>query len=197
MTHPKKQTIRWFVCGLFFSLMVMLIVVSGLYGKTWVADPEGIPETAEAILHNLRSGNWDSLQELVAGNPNISPDCGDDSSVERLIYQAYLESLDWTCQQECYVQDACVIQTITVKCLDIHRLTKAMADYLNVLPEDTILPENQGQLLYFAAEQLLEADMPVKQYSITLTFLREENRWRVIPNHAFLTLLSGFPSRQR
>ncbi len=191
-----KQTIFWLISGLICSLMVFLVVLSGLFGNTWITDPEGIPQTADTILLNIRNGNWEALQEMVVGSPDLNPDSGEEGSVEKLIYDAYLQSLDWTCQNTYGIQGARVTQTVSLTCLDIVGVTEALAEILKELPAEAD-PENQEQALHSAAKQLLEASAPVKQHTVTLMFQREQKQWRVIPDTGFLSLLSGFPPRQR
>ena len=50
----------------------------------------------------------------------------------------------------------------------------------------------EEDLLAAAAETALSQDLPVLQKEITMTFVRVNGRWKLIPNNTLLALLSGF-----
>lgn len=192
MKRAKITTLLWFFLGIFFSLLIYLVVCRGLAGKILVVDPEGIPEAADAVLNCMHTGNWQALEELVSGEASLTPDTGETGSVEQSLYAAFQESLQWTCEESYGVQGSLVTQTMTVTCLDIPAVTDAMADILKESNASAAIGEEQAQLLQNAAKQVLETQTLITQTSITLTFRREQGSWMLVPNNAFKTLLSGF-----
>ena len=60
MMHAKKHTLLWLAGGLFFTLLALWIVISGLSGNVIVTDPDLIQNTADSVMTNLQSGNWNS-----------------------------------------------------------------------------------------------------------------------------------------
>lgn len=190
MTQTKKRTLLWLAAGCVFSLLVLLIVSGGLSGNVLVTDPEGIPEAVDSVMNSTRTGDWKGLEQMISGNPSLSPETGKEDSAERIIWQAYLESLQWVCDEEFSVQGPCVSQQVTVTCLDISSITDAMAGIL--AESDPSAPENKAKLLGAAAEQVLQEDAPVLERKLTLTFHRKKGQWLLIPDSAFQALLSGF-----
>lgn len=192
MSHTRKHTYLWLAAALLFSLLTFIVIGRGLSGKIIVKDSDGIPEAAETVLESLSAGDWTTLSQKVSGEPVLTPLIGPEGSAEEMIYQAYQNSLRWSCREGFTLQDSCVIQHITVTCLDIPGTTNAMAAVLAETTADSADPEEREAILYAAAEQVLAEDPPVAQYELALTFLREEKQWRVVPNNSFQALLSGF-----
>ena len=188
MKQGKISTYLWFCLGLLFALLVLLMVCSGLTGYVLMADPAGIPAAADGVLSCIHAGNWQELESLVSGQPAVRPVTGAEGSAEKLLYDAFRESLQWTREESCHMEGAFVTQTVTVTCLDIPGVTDAMAGILS----ETATAQDPAQLLCDAAKQVLETRTPTKQHQITLTFEREQGRWLLVPNHDFRTLLSAF-----
>ncbi len=188
MKQGKISTYLWFCLGLLFALLVLLMVCSGLTGHVLMTDPAGIPEAADAVLNCIHAGNWPELESLVSGQPAVSPVTGEEGSAEKILYDAFRESLQWTREEPYHMEGSFVTQAVTVTCLDIPGITDAMADIL----AETTAAQDTPQLLCDAANQILQTQIPTKQHQITLTFEREQGRWLLVPNQTFRTLLSAF-----
>lgn len=192
MVHWKKSAKLWTAAGLLLSLLVLLVVSGGLAGKVFVTDPEGIPQAAEAVMNCIRTGAWTDLELLVSGGPSLDLMTGKEDTAEGLIWNAYQQSLQWVCEEGYDVREARVTQQVTVTCLDINGVTNAI---VQIVPEPAYSvsgSQDQRQALRSAAQQVLNSSPPTMQRTVTLTFVRENGQWRVIPNHALLALLSGF-----
>lgn len=195
MTQAKKHTLLWLAAGLLCSLLALLVVWTGLSGKVWITDPEGIPEAADAVMNSIRTGDWAGLTDMVLGSPALTPPAADADSAESRIWEAYRKSLQWTCAESFGVQDSSITQKVSVTCLDIPGVTDAISKILSDSGSDGFDTASQTELLRRAATQVLESQVPMLRREITLTFQREQGRWMLVPNHALLTLLSGFTVR--
>lgn len=71
MTRRKKRIICWTITGLLFALSVLLVVLSGLTGQTWITDSGGIPVAADAVMTAIRNGDWNTLETLVLNVQNL------------------------------------------------------------------------------------------------------------------------------
>lgn len=191
MTNKRIKMLLWSAAGFILSLMALLVILGGFAGITLVTDSEGISQTSDAVMHSIHSGDWQTLQTLVSGNPNLEPVTGESNTAESLIWETYRKSLQWSCTENFEIQGGYVTQSVTVTCLDIPGVTDAMT---GILQESPAHQENQSQALYIAAEQVLQSDAPSKQRQITFTLVRENGCWRVLPDSALLALLSGFVS---
>lgn len=185
MIQAKKLTLIWLALGLIFSLLVMITVFTGLSGKVYVTEPEGIRNTAETLLEAVRTGSWDSLNETIMGQTSLAPALGEVGSAQQLIYEAYQESLQWTIQDDFVVQGPYITQKIMVSCLDIPQITREISRILEDIDVDS-------DTLRSAAETVLKGQPQTSVHELTLTFQRKDHQWRVVPNSALQSLLSGF-----
>ena len=190
MVQRNKITLLWFAGGILFSLLVLSVVLSGLSGRIWVTNPEGLSETAIGIMNAVRIANWNALEDMVAGDEILSPEIGKAGSAEEIIYQTYRKSLQWTCEDSFTIRGQYATKKVTVRCLDIPTVTEAISGMISETSLNT--EETRHSILRSAAEQVLESHVPIAQHTITLTFLRENGQWMLVPDNALQALLSGF-----
>jgi hypothetical protein len=188
MTHSKHTPLFWLISGILCSILLMMTVFSGLSGKVLVTDAEQIPEAADGILNAIHTGDWSGLSGMVSGDSQLTPDIGQENSAERLLYEAYQESLQWSLCQGYEIQGHYVSQKVMVTCLDISGVTRIMTENLDRQAAD------DPKMVRSAAEQILMSNPPYMQREITLHFLREKQQWHVVPDSTLLALLSGFLS---
>lgn len=185
MIQRKKLTLFWLLGTLICSVLVLLLVCSGLSGKVIVINPEDIHEATEKLLQTVRAGDWAALDDVVAGDSISAPEIGEPDSAERLIFESFQDSLQWNIQEDYQIQGPYVTKKVTVSCLDIVQVTREISEILEDIGTD---PAN----LHSAAETVLNSAPPLLQRDITLTFRREDHQWRAVPNSALQALLSGF-----
>ena len=188
MKRRTQRTLFWALAGLLFSLSVFLVVISGLSGKIQITDTAGIPIAADSVMNAIHTGDWNTLELLVAEEYSLEPMAGEDGSAERIIWEAYQQSLQWNCSEEFDIDGAKVMQKVSVTCLDIPALTGRMIEILPKIADDVAGED----LLSAAADTALFEDLPLLQKEITMTFVRMDGRWKLIPNNTLLALLSGF-----
>lgn len=192
MTKANKQTLLWLFAGLVFSLLTLLVIWTGLSGKVWITDPEGIPETADAIMDSIQTGDWAALEEMVLGSPSLTPRVGAPDSAEKMIWDAYRNSLQWSCEDLFRILGSLISQKVSVTCLDIPSVTDAISKTLAESDPAIFVDTAQTERLPIAAADVLESEIPMIRKEITLTFQRSQGRWVLVPNHSLQILLSGF-----
>lgn len=192
MTKANKQTLLWLFAGLVFSLLTLLVIWTGLSGKVWITDPEGIPETADAIMDSIQTGDWAALEEMVLGSPSLTPRVGAPDSAEKMIWDAYRNSLQWSCEDPFRILGSLISQKVSVTCLDIPSVTDAISKTLAESDPAIFVDTAQTERLPIAAADVLESEIPMIRREITLTFQRNQGHWMLVPNNALLKLLSGF-----
>ena len=188
MTRRKIRTILWILAGLVLSLAAIAVVMTGLAGQVLVTDAEGISLAADNVMHCIQDGDWEELTSAVSGAPELSFQTGEENTAEDLIWDAYRQSLQWSCKDGYEVQGGQVIQQVTVNCLNISELTKQLREAMRQTEDNTA--SDHG--LKAAAEEVLHRDMPMVQKEIRMCFVRTDGQWKLVPDSALLALLSGF-----
>ena len=192
MTKANKQTLLWFSAGLVFSFLTLLVIGTGLSGKVWITGPEEIPDAVDAVMTSIQTGDWVRLEEMISGNPELTPKVGAADSAEKMIWDAYRNSLQWSCEEPFRIHSSLITQKVSVTCMDIPGITDAISKTLSSPDSTGIEAATQTELLHTVAAHVLESELPMIRREITLTFQRGMGRWMLVPNNALLMLLSGF-----
>ena len=192
MTKAIKQTLLWFSAGLVFSFLTILVVWTGLSGKVWITDPEGIPEAADAIMDSIQAGDWAVLEDMVLGSPSLTPRVGSPDSAEKMIWDAYRNSLQWSCEEPFRIHSSLITQKVSVTCMDIPGITDAISTMLSSADSTGFDAATQTEFLHTVAAHVLESEHPMLHREMILTFQRSQGRWVLVPNHSLQILMSGF-----
>lgn len=182
MASNKKNAFQWAAAGLLLSIMVLVLVFDGLKGGILIADEENIPVTADAVLRSIQDGDWTSLTAMVSGHPDLELQLPEQGTAERLIWNAYQESLQWELEEGYTVDGSRINQNVTVTCLDIAAVARILQE----------MSMECYEAIDAAAQQLLPIENSTMQKTISLTMVRENGSWVIIPNNALLALMSGF-----
>ena len=188
MKRRTKKAIAWMIPGLILSILVFLVVFSGLMGETRITDPYGITESAEKLLECVKAGDWKALNELTADTEQFQPQTGAEGSAEHLIWKAYQESLQWSFTENFETEGSQVALDVTVTCLDISGFTRSLT---GILAESTDEDQREAALAS-AVREALDGEVPTIQRTVGLRFVRKDGQWKVVSNQALLALLSGF-----
>ena len=192
MTKANKQTLLWFSAGLVFSFLTLLVIGTGLSGKVWITGPEEIPDAVDAVMTSIQTGDWVRLEEMVSGNPELTPKVGAADSAEKMIWDAYRNSLQWSCEEPFRIHSSLITQKVSVTCMDIPGITDAISTMLSSADSTGFDAATQTEFLHTVAAHVLESELPMICREITLTFQRNQGHWMLVPNNALLKLLSGF-----
>ena len=192
MTKANKQTLLWFSAGLVFSFLTILVVWTGLSGKVWITGPEEIPDAVDAVMTSIQTGDWVRLEEMISGNPELTPKVGAADSAEKMIWDAYRNSLQWSCEEPFRIHSSLITQKISVTCMDIPDIMDSISTVLSSSDSNGFDAATQTELLRIAAEQVLESEHPMLHREMILTFQRSQGRWVLVPNHSLQILMSGF-----
>ena len=192
MTKANKQTLLWFSAGLVFSFLTILVVWTGLSGKVWITGPEEIPDAVDAVMTSIQTGDWVRLEEMVSGNPELTPKVGAADSAEKMIWDAYRDSLQWSCEEPFRIHGSLITQKVSITCMDIPSITDAISTMLSSADSTGFDAATQTEFLHTVAAHVLESELPMFRREITLTFQRNQGHWMLVPNNALLMLLSGF-----
>lgn len=192
MTKANKQTLLWFSAGLVFSFLTLLVIGTGLSGKVWITGPEEIPDAVDAVMTSIQTGDWVRLEEMVSGNPELTPKVGAADSAEKMIWDAYRDSLQWSCEEPFRIHGSLITPKVSITCMDIPSITDAISTMLSSADSTGFDAATQTEFLHTVAAHVLESELPMIRREITLTFQRNQGHWMLVPNNALLKLLSGF-----
>ena len=192
MTKANKQTLLWLLAGLVFCLLTLLVIWTGFSGKVWITGPEEIPDAVDAVMTSIQTGDWVRLEEMISGNPELTPKVGAADSAEKMIWDAYRNSLQWSCEEPFRIHSSLITQKVSVTCMDIPGITDAISTMLSSPDSTGFYAATQTEFLHTVAAHVLESEHPMLHREMILTFQRSQGRWVLVPNHSLQILMSGF-----
>lgn len=207
----KRTTVCWAAAGIAFILCTLLAVGYGTTHEAVVLlRHETVEAAAEQVLNCAASGDYETLETLLAGNATLGVPPAQDDTAQGLIWKAYQDSIKYHFRGLCAPVGAQMAQDVRITCLDIPALMDALeqtapnlletmaaqaADASELYEEDQQYREEfLSKVMAEAAKQVLAENSQTMEREITLCFARQDGSWRVVPDESLLRLLSGFLS---
>lgn len=159
---------------------------------------------AEEFLHAVCHGDFEEAESRILGQPDLGVNREPEDGVNRLIWDAFVDSLSGTLARDSYATDTGPAWDLTVTFLDITAVTDAMTakagEVLSqrqaqsgeaLLDENGQYPETLVQeVLLEAARLALEEATPVTR-ELTLELVFQDGQWWVVGDKALLEVISG------
>lgn len=209
MKNMKKPAILWGIAGLVLSLCVLIAAVYGMNSSpAMLADPASVTAAAEQVLDCARSGNFEELETLLSGNTQLGEAPSGEDTAESLIWQAFLESVEYEIAEEVTTSGSGVCVNVHIRCLDISQLSATLQESVPELIrkivtetedkskiydaernyQDTFLAE----VLLTATQQILTKQLPTMEFDMVLNLVPSADGWLVTPTEELLQFLTGF-----
>lgn len=169
--------------------------------------PGAAVDAADAMMTAVCEGDYASASGRMFGNPDLGVDREPADPVAALIWNAFLDSLDYELVGSCYATDSGVAQNVTITCLDISSVTSVLGERSQALlsqrvreAEDVseIYDDNNEyredfvmEVLYDAAVEALAEDAKTTTQDVTLNLIYDRSQWKIMPEAALLSAISG------
>jgi len=168
---------------------------------------EEAAEQAGILMDAVCSGDFARAEELLYGNPELGADRDPADRIGAMIWQAYINSLDYQLSGEVYTTDTGIAQDVKIISMEIptaveqlgsraRRLLKekveAAEDVTELYDENNEYREDLvADILEEAARQALEEDVRYSYLIVPLQLVYAQDRWQVVADQAFLQAISG------
>lgn len=196
-----------------FLLLAIGTAVAGIYLSLENIDAEPIllevPEAAEnrvlSMMDALCQGDYATVRDCLRGQPELGMDREAADPVGVLFHDAYEESLTCELIRECYATSSGVALDVQVTALDISSLTAALrqqsqqllAQRVEAAEDISEVYDESGnyredvvmEVLYNAAEQLLEGNVTTVTKDVTLECIYENGQWWIVPEDTLLEII--------
>lgn len=211
MKTKKKAAAGWAAAGAVLSLCVLIAVIYGLNrDPQFLADPSKVTAAAEEVLDCACTGDLDTLEKMLYCEPSLGDVPNRDTSVQSMIWYAYLDSIRYSLPDTPEVTDEGISLNVSITCLDISAITEALKDTAPDLMAQEAAAAGSDEEIYDAdhnyresfisevlqkaVSQILRRQPQTMEREITLQLVRSDRQWQVVPNEELLQLLSGFVS---
>lgn len=192
------------------ATVALCIALSFLYmdaSPVLAKAPEDAKSQITELMDAVCSNDFDAVSGLVLGNPDFGVNRDPEDAVGVLIWDAFIESIQYELNGEMYATDSGVAQNITITALDMNSVTanlkarsQALLEQRVMEAEDTdeIYDENYEYLdsfvmkaLYDAAVQALKEDAQTVSRTVTINMVYENETWWIVSDSALLSAISG------
>ena len=209
------------LASVFFGLLAVLFGASAVYlavsfrdaSPVLIAAPEAAVQRAEDVMDALCDGDFDRAQTMLYGNPDLGTDREPAGAVGAMIWEAYVDSLDYELVGPCFASQTGLAQKVKIISLELSSVTDQLGTRARALlngaleqAEDVseIYDENNeyredlvAEFLEEAARQALEEDARYSYRTVTLQLVYDDGQWWVAADESLLGVISGTGEQER
>lgn len=194
-----------------FALCTLLAVGYGTTQEPVVLlRHETVEGAVEQVLNCAASGDYETLETLLAGNATLGVPPAQDDTAQGLIWKAYQDSIKYHLRGLCAPVGSQMVQEVVITCLDIPALMEQMQTVAPELLKEKAAQFTEEREIYdeahnyreaFLADVMAEsarqvlANAKTVERELTLSFVRQDGSWKAVADEALLQLLSGFLSQ--
>ena len=207
----KKQRISTYffsVLTLFFSASAVVAAVFFRDAKpVLLLDTEEVSKQVCILMDAVCSGNFEQAEELLYGNPSLGTDRAPADYVGEMIWQSYINSLDYQLVGDVYATDAGIAQDVKIISMEIPTAVEQVGNRAQTLLNEKIRTAEDVSELYDqnneyreelvndileeAVRQALEEDVRYSYRIVTLRLIYSRDRWQVVADQNLLQAISG------
>jgi len=203
------------IAAVFFSLLaaacMILAVFLALHFRNaepvLLSAPRDAVQRAEAVMEALCSGDYAAAEKMLYGTPDLGAEQEPEEPMGQILWQAYVESLDYELVGACYPTDTGLAQDVKIISMELPAVTAHLGERTRVLLNQRvenardvseIYDENNEyrqdliqEVLCQAAQQALEDDIRYCWQTVTLQLVYSQGQWWVAADEALLNAVSG------
>ena len=186
---------------------VLLCLHSLQQGPVLVRVPQAAVSRVDSMFRAICMDDYAAASELIYGTPDLGADREPDDEVGELIWDAYMDSLDYSLVGDCYATDTGVAQKVKLSYLDITSVTDGLQTRSRELLQqrvdqaqdvEEIYDENNDYRQDFvdavvmdAARQALSEDARYVETELTVELVCVQGRWWILSDSALMQAISG------
>lgn len=206
--------IRYLFCAIFAVAAVVLAATTiriAFENRDSIPVLVSVPQNASARLSqtfdSICSGEFAAAEELIYGHPSLGVDREPEDEVSKLIWNAFVDSLEYELAGECYATEDGLAQDVTFHSMDISSVTANLRERSRTLLELWVEEAEDMTLIYDenheyredlvmealkqAAQQAIVEDAKFQTDTITVRLIFRDGQWWVLSDDAFLEAISG------
>lgn len=169
--------------------------------------PLAAVDRARGMLTAACNGDYETASGMMYGNPNLGTPPEDSSPAVDLLWDAFLESLEYALSEDCYASDSGVAMDVTIRYLDISGVMNGLDSRAQTLlnqriamaedsaeiydEENNFRQEIITEVLRDATSQALEENRQYREQTIPLHLVFDQGEWWVMPDADLLNVLAG------
>lgn len=172
-----------------------------------VEPPENAVHRTQAMMDALMEGEFSAASTYMLGNPDLGADREASDTVGVMIWEAFMDSLEYSFTSELYATEDGLSRNVSVESLDIASVTANLKQRAQDLLTQRVEAAEDVEQIYtdegeyredFVMEVLRDAvtaalaeDAKTIHRELTLNLIYENGQWWILPDQALLEAISG------
>ena len=168
--------------------------------------PQAAMERSEEMMEAVVQGNYAAAAKVMYGQPKLGADRAAEEEVGQLVWDAFVDSIAYEFEGECYATDSGIARKATVTTLDISSVTEnlrersqallsarveAATDVTELYNGEEFREDVVMEVLKEAVRQALQEDAKTVSRDVTMNLIYRDGQWWVVPDQALLKAISG------
>ena len=208
MKLSKLMAALFGVAGVCAAAMCVTLAFTNMNASpVLVQQPESAREQVEILLEAVSQNDYNTASTVIQGNPVFGADREPADAVSAMIWDAFVDSIEYELVGDLYATDSGVAQNITVTTLDLSSVTVNLKERSEKLLEkrvkaaedpDEVYDENNEyredfvmQVLYDATVEALRNDAKSVSVDVTINMTYENGQWWIVSDSALLSAITG------
>lgn len=199
-----------------FCTLLAALFAAAVLGITWFCRdmapvllnaPEDSVRQAEQLMDAVCAGDFAAAESLLQGTTDLSTGREPADSVGKLVWDAYVESLDYELVGSLYATDTGLAQNVKLIHMELDAATEQLGSRARALLQEAVdsaedvsevynadnsyREELVHEVLQEAARQALEEDVRYTYQVFPVRLVYEEGQWLVVTDREFWKAVSG------
>jgi len=200
----------------FFGILAGVILISAVALTFWgryqlpvlaASAAEGARGCVQEVMDHICAGDYGAASAGIYGGADLGMESRSESAVNRLCWEAYLDSLAYELVGPVYASRTGVVQDVQITGLDLQEMTGALGEKTQELlalavakAEDVsrIYGEDNGyqesfveEIMEQAARAVLQEDLPRASRVVPVKMKYSGGRWLIVADDLFVNGISG------
>lgn len=172
-----------------------------------LAQPQAAKNQAVRLLDAACAENMQRVSSLLYGTPQMGVDRDPADAVGVLLWDAYIDSMQYEVISDCYATDSGVALDVIITALDLNSVTSTLKDRSQIKLEQRVAAAEDAEdvydekgdyredfvmeVLYDSAVEALERDAKPVSKQVTMSLVYDDGQWWIMPEAGLLNAISA------
>jgi len=196
------------LAGLCAAVAVILLGIHCVDQKPiLLSPPEAAMEQLTDMLDAVCDSDYTKASQYILGTPDLGADTASQDALGQLLWDSFVQSMDYQLDGECYTTDDGLAQSITFTYMDMTSITETLRSRSQAMLEQRVAEaedisevynENNEyredvvmEILFAAAEAALVEDARIVTVTLTVNLKFQDGQWWIVADTALLDAISG------
>ena len=159
------------------------------------------------MMDAVCAGDYNRAGQMMLGTPDFGAEEKPEDALGLLLWNAYMQSMDYRLEGDCYATEDGLAQDITFTYLDITSVTQNLRQRSHALMEERVAAATDVSeiynsnneyredfvmaVLYDTAQDALREDAKIVTVSVTVNMKYQDGVWWILPEAELLDAISG------